>query len=183
MKKRGGAPEFCIVAAGPNAAEPHHLSDETVIQEGDVLILDFGCDVAGYKSDITRTVCVGKAASQAKEVYALVYEAHMAARKAIVRGATGESVDRAARTVIEKGGYGDLFFHRTGHGIGTSVHEEPNIVTGNTRLLVPGNCFSIEPGVYIAGKFGVRIENIVAATADGHDSMNVDPSPTLIETD
>lgn len=180
MKSGGGGPFFCIVAAGPNAAEPHHLSDSTRIRNGDVLLLDFGCDVEGYKSDITRTVSVGEAEEEAQEVYRIVHRAHLAGRSAARPGVTGEEVDRVARKVIEDAGYGEWFFHRLGHGIGMQGHEEPNIVTGNRDPLEPGNVFSIEPGIYLPGRFGVRIENIVAVTEDGNESLNDEPSPSLI---
>src|SRR5579862_2510731 len=180
MKQLGGSPFFCIVAVGPNAAEPHHLSDSTRAKEGEVLLLDFGCDYEGYKSDITRTVALGKPDQEAERVYSLVYQAHMEGRRAAKPGATGQDVDRAARAPIDHGGYGDQFFHRTGHGIGMEGHEAPNMVEGNLLPLEPGNVFSVEPGIYLAGRFGVRIENIVAATESGYESLNADPSPVLI---
>ncbi|WP_025226773.1 M24 family metallopeptidase [Fimbriimonas ginsengisoli] len=182
MTARGGTPAFAIVAAGANAAEPHHLSDDTVLKTGDTLILDFGCERQGYISDITRTVSVGPASDSAKEMYDLVYRAHMAARKAIRPGVPANSIDKAARDVIVAGGAGEAFFHRTGHGIGMQGHEHPYINDSNSEPLEPGNCFSIEPGVYFAGELGIRIENIVAVTEDGHESMNAEPSPTLLET-
>lgn len=181
MKHAGGEPTFCIVAAGANAAEPHHLTDDTPLQSGDVVILDFGCDVEGYQSDITRTVCVGRASEEAKSVYRLVWEAHEAGRAAIRPGVEAQDVDAAARRVIEEAGYGQAFFHRLGHGIGMQGHEAPNLVAGNTHLLEVGNCFSVEPGIYLSGRFGVRIENIVTVTEDGHASLNEEPSPHLLE--
>jgi Xaa-Pro aminopeptidase len=180
MAERGGKPTFCIVAAGANGAEPHHLTDDSFLQVGDVVILDFGCDYGGYQSDITRTVAVGGASDEAKRVYDIVLRAHQAARAAIRPGVTGEQIDAAARRVIEEAGYGPKFFHRTGHGIGMNGHEQPNIVAGNTQPLEIGNCFSIEPGIYLEGRFGVRIENIVACSADGHESMNDEPSSELV---
>ena len=180
MEARGGTPTFAIVATGPNGAEPHHLSDDTPLKEGDVVILDFGCSLEGYQSDITRTVAVGAASEEAGRVYATVLAAHRAGRAAVRAGATAGSVDAAARAVIEEAGYGEAFFHRLGHGIGQRGHEEPNIVGGSPTVLVPGDCFSIEPGIYLAGRFGVRIENIVAATADGHQSMNAEPADALL---
>lgn len=179
MRRLGGRPAFCIVAAGPNGAEPHHLSDETVIRDGDVIVLDFGCTVQGYYSDITRMAAVGKTPSEAEKVHEIVLRAHRAARNAIRPGVTAESIDRAARQVIEETGYGDKFMHRLGHGIGLRGHEEPNMVAGSSHLLEPGNCFSVEPGIYIPGKFGVRIENIVTVTEDGHDSLNEEPADEL----
>lgn len=181
MASAGGVPTFCIVAAGANGAEPHHLTDSTRIQEGDVVILDFGCDVGGYQSDITRAVCVGPATQRAKDVYRLVWEAHHAGRAAIRPGTEAQALDAAARNVIEIGGFGPQFFHRLGHGIGMQGHEDPNIVAGNTHPLEVGNCFSIEPGIYLEGEFGVRIENIVTVTPDGHESLNAEPSPELLE--
>ena len=179
MAKRGGTPTFSIVAAGSMGAEPHHLSDSTVIKEGDVLICDFGCDYQGYQSDITRTIALGSPSDKAKEVYDIVLRAHHAARDIVAPGVTGEQVDAAARKVIDDAGYGQYFFHRTGHGIGMSGHELPNMVRGNQVGLEPGNCFSIEPGIYIAGEFGVRIENIVTCTETGCRSFNVDPEASL----
>jgi len=181
MVERGGEPYFCIVAAGPNSAEPHHLSDDTILKDGDTLILDFGCDLEGYKSDITRTVAVGKATEKAKQVYDIVFRSHMAGRAASKSGATCGSVDAAARKVIDDAGFGQYFVHRTGHGLGLNGHEEPYIIGGSEEVLVPGNCFSIEPGIYLSGELGVRVENIVVTTPDGHESMNREPSPTLLE--
>lgn len=181
MRRLGGIPTFCIIATGPNGAEPHHESDETPIREGDVIVMDFGCSVGGYQSDITRTVCCGKASDEAKKAYRLVWEAHMAGRKAIQPGVACQETDRAARKVIADGGQGDYFIHRLGHGIGMQGHEEPNMVEGNTLPLAPGHCFSIEPGVYYPGRFGIRIENIVTCTEDGHRSFNEDPAPELLE--
>jgi Xaa-Pro dipeptidase len=181
MKRLGGTPLFAIVATGANGAEPHHLSDDTPIKEGDVIILDFGCTVGGYPSDITRTVCCGRASDEAKKIYDIVYRAHMAARSAIAVGVPCEEIDRAARRVIEDAGYGAYFMHRTGHGIGMRGHEEPYIVEGNKTPLTPGHCFSIEPGIYLPGNLGVRIENIVVATADGHKSFNNEPASHLEE--
>jgi len=180
MLRLGGTPTFAIVAAGANGAEPHHHSDDTPIREGDVVVLDFGCQVEGYNSDITRTIACGHATEEAREVYRLVFTAHQAARAAIRPGVPAEAIDRAAREVIARAGHGERFMHRTGHGIGLRIHEEPYIIEGNASPLEVGNCFSVEPGVYLPGQFGVRIENIVAVTSDGHESLNAEPSPELI---
>ncbi|CAN5379944.1 Xaa-Pro peptidase family protein [soil metagenome] len=182
MSNRGGKPTFCIVAAGRNGAEPHHLTDDTVLERGDVVIIDFGCELEGYQSDITRTVAIGEASDEAKKVYDIVYRAHMAARAAIRPGVSGEAIDNGARDVIVAAGYGPQFYHRTGHGIGMNGHEHPNMVAGNVTPLVAGNCFSIEPGIYLEGNFGVRIENIVACTESGHMSMNDEPASELYVT-
>jgi Xaa-Pro aminopeptidase len=181
MAKLGGKPSFCIVAAGANGAEPHHLSDETLIAEGDVIVLDFGCTVGGYQSDITRTVCRGRAPEEAQRVYDIVYQAQAGARQGIRPGRQAQEVDRIARSVIREAGYGEFFMHRLGHGIGMRGHEEPNLVEGSEHALEVGNCFSVEPGIYLPGRFGVRIENIVAVTDGGYESLNEEPSPTLIE--
>ncbi|MFY9232949.1 MAG: Xaa-Pro peptidase family protein [Fimbriimonadaceae bacterium] len=181
MRRLGGRPLFCIVATGANGAEPHHMSDETKIADGDVIVLDFGCTVDGYLSDITRTVCCGSASDEAKKVYDTVLRAHNAGRAAINSGVACQDVDRAARRVIEGAGYGEFFMHRTGHGIGMRGHEEPFIIEGNALPLAPGHCFSVEPGIYLPGKFGVRIENIVTCTENGHESLNAEPAGELIE--
>lgn len=181
MRKLGGIPTFGVCATGANGAEPHHNSDDTQIQLGDVVVLDFGCSVDGYNSDITRTVCCGNASEEAKEIYRIVYKAHMSARERIKPGVSAGSVDDGARSVITEAGYGEYFFHRTGHGIGLRIHEEPFIISGSEHALVPGECFSIEPGIYQQGKFGVRIENIVTVTENGYESFNVDPAPELFE--
>lgn len=179
MRKLGGKPAFCIIAVGANGAEPHHLSDDTPIREGDVVVMDFGCTVNGYYSDITRMAAVGHASEEAKEVHRIVHRAFMAGRAAIRPGVPAQETDRAARRVIQEAGYGEFFMHRLGHGIGMKGHEEPNMVEGNTRPLEVGNCFSVEPGIYLPGKFGVRIENIVTVTPDGHASLNAEPPSEL----
>lgn len=181
MRRLGGTPTFCIVAAGANAAEPHHFSDETPVKAGDSVIIDFGCLYQGYHSDITRTVSVGAASDELKSIYRSVYAAHMRAREAIRVGEPCENVDRAARAVIDHAGFGEFFMHRTGHGIGRRIHEAPYIVAGNSEPLEAGECFSVEPGIYLPGKLGVRIENIVTVTPEGHFSLNAEPSPEIIE--
>jgi Xaa-Pro dipeptidase len=157
-----------IVAAGPNGASPHHHTGRSKLKRGDIVVLDFGANVEGYCGDITRVVAVGEASDEARKIYDIVYRAHLAAVEAVQPGATGHDVDTAARRVIAEAGYGEFFLHRTGHGIGMECHENPNIVGGNRVPLLPGNCFSIEPGIYLPGKFGVRLENIVTITDDGH---------------
>lgn len=180
MAARGGTPTFAIIATGANGAEPHHLSDDTPIADGDVVIMDFGCETGGYLSDITRTIAVGHVPEEAHDVYGIVHQAFMAGRGAIQPGVTCEAIDRAARDVIERAGFGEFFMHRTGHGIGLRGHEEPYILAGNKMEVSHGHCFSIEPGIYLPGRFGVRIENIVTVVDGGHASLNAEPSPTLI---
>lgn len=181
VRERGGEPTFCIIGTGANSAEPHHLTDDSPIEQDAVLILDFGCSFQGYQSDITRTIHVGKAGDEARRVYEIVLRSHLAGCEAAKPGVAAEMVDRAARKVIVDAGYGEFFFHRTGHGIGMQVHEEPYIVEGNTLPLEPGHCFSVEPGIYLAGRFGVRIENCVTVTSTGCSSLNAPPPDTLVE--
>ncbi len=180
FRARGATPTFCIVATGAGGAEPHHLSDDTKLAVGDVVVTDFGASYMGYQSDITRTSAIGSASERAHQVYDIVHAAHMAGREAIKPGVSAAHVDASARAVIEKAGFGEAFFHRLGHGIGMSVHEEPYISQSNQELLEPGNCFSIEPGIYLAGEFGIRIENIVACTETGYESLNDNPPATLL---
>ncbi|MCF0247649.1 MAG: aminopeptidase P family protein [Synergistes sp.] len=156
-----------IVASGPNGSMPHYSGDERVIAEHDVIILDLGCRYRSYCSDTTRTFFVGEPTQEQRDVYEIVRLAQAAGEAAVQPGVTGEEVDRAARSVIEKAGYGKYFFNRVGHGVGIAVHETPYIIEGNNKPLKPGNVFSIEPGIYIAGKFGIRIENLVAVKKDG----------------
>jgi Xaa-Pro aminopeptidase len=166
---------FAIVAAGENAASPHHHAGSRVIAENEIVLCDFGGTMNGYCSDITRCVFTGdlqSAAPDIAEAYAVLQAAQKAAMQAASIGTPCEDVDRAARTMIAAAGYGDYFVHRTGHGIGMEEHEDPYIVEGNTRLLEPGHAFSIEPGIYVPGKWGMRLEDIVVATADGPQPLN-----------
>jgi D-alanyl-D-alanine dipeptidase len=171
---------FTIVASGPNAASPHHEPGDRAVRVGDAVVMDFGGRVRGYCSDITRTVSVGRPTDELQEVHEIVRRAQDAAFQAAGPGVPAEEVDGAARSVIEDAGYGDAFVHRTGHGIGLEEHEEPYIVAGNETALVPGNCFSIEPGIYLDGNFGVRIEDIVAVTEDGTVRLNHAPRELLM---
>lgn len=161
----------CMVASGPHSANPHHQNSERALQVGDLVILDGGAVYAGYASDITRTVALGSISSEAQRVYELVLAANTAARGAVRPGITGEQVDQVARQVITDGGYGNYFLHRTGHGLGMDVHEAPYIVAGNTEPLVVGNTFTIEPGIYVEGVGGVRIEDDMVVTAAGGHSL------------
>ncbi|MEE9173376.1 MAG: M24 family metallopeptidase, partial [Thermoplasmata archaeon] len=150
-----------IAASGPNGSQPHYRFGDRVLRRGDAVVLDFGGMFAGYYTDITRTVFLGKADDTQRKVYELVKEANERAVDAARAGTPAEEVDREARKVITDGGYGDYFIHRTGHGIGLEVHEEPYIVEGSKRPLEEGMAFSVEPGIYLPDRFGVRIENIV----------------------
>lgn len=169
----------CILASGPNSALPHHETGSRQLRMGDVVILDYGCSLEGYHSDITLTVSLGPAAGEVQRVHAIVWEAQQRALEAIRPGVPAEQVDRAARTVIETAGYGQYFIHRTGHGIGLQVHEAPYLVAGNTAPLEEGMTFSVEPGIYLPGQFGVRLEVIVAVGRDGAELLNL-PSPRQI---
>jgi len=172
--------DFTIVASGPNGASPHHEPGERRIAGGDVVVLDFGGKLDGYCSDMTRTVSVGEPSADVKATHQIVRDAQQRAFEVVAPGVTGEEADRAARDVIEAAGFGKAFFHRTGHGIGLDVHEEPYLVAGNDRPLEIGNCFSIEPGIYLEGRFGVRIEDIVALTDEGARRLNEAPRDLLV---
>jgi Xaa-Pro aminopeptidase len=164
--------EFTVVGSGPNGANPHHEMSERVIEDGDMVVLDFGGIKDGYGSDTTRTVHVGEPTDEEREVHELVRRAQQAGFEAVRPGVECQEIDRAARRVIEDAGYGEYFIHRTGHGIGLTTHEPPYMVEGESRRLETGMCFSIEPGVYLPGKFGVRIEDIVTVTEDGGRRLN-----------
>jgi Xaa-Pro aminopeptidase len=179
MREAGGTSAGCIVATGANGAEPHHISDDTPIAEGDVVVVDFGCAMGGYFSDITRTFACRHASDEARAMYRLVHEAQAAGRRVIRPGAPAEEVDIATRAVIAAAGHGERFVHRTGHGIGRSIHEDPYIVRGNAQPLALGDCFSVEPGVYFPGRFGIRIENIVTVVEGGHRNLNREHAPEL----
>jgi Xaa-Pro aminopeptidase len=163
---------FTLVASGPNAASPHHDPGDRVIRSGDAVVLDFGGRVGGYCSDMSRTVSIGRATAEMLEVHEIVRQAQEAAFAAVRPGLPAEEVDVAARRMIEDAGYGGAFIHRTGHGIGLEEHEDPYLVAGNTEPLEVGMCFSIEPGIYLEGRFGVRIEDIVALGPDGPVRLN-----------
>jgi Xaa-Pro aminopeptidase len=164
--------DFIIVGSGPNAASGHHEPGERRIEPGDAVVLDFGGMRDDYCSDITRTVFVGEPTDEEREVYAIVRAAQQAAFEAVRPGVAAQDIDRAARAVITEAGYGERFVHRTGHGIGLEVHEPPYIVEGNATPLEPGMTFSDEPGIYLEGRFGVRIEDQVAVTAEGAERLN-----------
>ncbi|MFJ9602377.1 aminopeptidase P family protein [Streptomyces althioticus] len=164
--------DFTIVASGPNGANPHHEAGDRRIERGDMVVLDFGGLKDGYGSDTSRTVHVGEPTEEERRVHDLVREAQEAGFRAVRPGAACQDVDRAARAVIAGAGYGAYFIHRTGHGIGVTTHEPPYMIEGEERPLVPGMCFSVEPGVYLPGRFGVRIEDIVTVTEDGGRRLN-----------
>ena len=159
-----------LVQFGPNSAFPHGAPEERTLAPGDVILIDTGCRVRGYTSDITRTVSFGNPSDELRKVYDVVEKAQSAGIAALKAGAIPEEVDAAARRVIEQAGYGQFFTHRLGHGLGMDGHESPYLVHGNRTPLVEGNTVTIEPGIYMPGKFGVRIEDDYAvrtAAAEG----------------
>ena len=164
--------DFTVVGSGPNGANPHHEAGDRVIQPGDAIVLDFGGLMYGYGSDTTRTVCVGEPGPELRRVHEIVRHAQQAAFEAVRPGVACQEIDRVARAVITAAGFGEQFIHRTGHGIGVTTHEPPYMVEGEEQLLRPGMCFSIEPGIYLAGRFGVRIEDIVTVTENGARRLN-----------
>lgn len=170
----GGSNEMAfspIVVAGPNAALPHATPTDRPIQAGETIIIDCGASVRGYAADITRTFVIDELETDVVEVYDTVRAANAAARAAVGPGVPAEEIDRAARVVIEEAGYGDYFIHRTGHGLGLEIHEPPYIVAGNKRPLRPGMTFTIEPGIYLPERGGVRIEDDVLVTERGAETM------------
>ncbi|SNS64700.1 Xaa-Pro aminopeptidase [Asanoa hainanensis] len=169
--------DFVIVASGPNGASPHHALSDRVIRAGEPVVVDIGGTMpSGYCSDSTRTYVVGAPPADVAAWYAVLHTAQRAAVAAVRPGVTCAQVDAAARDVIADAGYGPAFLHRTGHGIGLDGHEEPYIVAGNDRPLEPGMAFSIEPGIYLAGRHGARIEDIVVCTDGGVDVLNTTPT-------
>ncbi len=167
---------FAIVASGPNSASPHHEPGDRRIDAGDAIVLDIGGVLQGYCSDTTRTIWVtGDTERPDPEFltrYAVLQRAQAEATAAVRPGIACEAIDASARTVISDAGFGDWFIHRTGHGIGLEVHEDPYIVAGNTQPLRVGHAFSIEPGIYVEGRDGARIEDIVVCGPAGADAMN-----------
>ena len=163
---------FAIVAAGENAASPHHHPGSRVIEPNEIVLCDFGGTMAGYCSDTTRCVFTGEVAPDVAEAYAVLREAQRVGVAAGTVGTSCEDVDRATRSVIDEAGFGEYFIHRTGHGIGMEEHEDPYIVEGNSLPLAEGHAFSIEPGIYVPGKWGMRLEDIVVATTNGPLILN-----------
>ncbi len=173
---RGGG----LVQFGPSAAFPHGAPAERRLAKGDAVLIDCGCRTRGYSSDITRTVSFGPPSDEFRKVYAIVDRAQTAGIEALKAGAAGEDVDRAARKVIEDAGYGKYFTHRLGHGLGMDGHEQPYLVHGNRKPLALGNVETIEPGIYIPDKFGIRIEDDYAVGADGAKSLSVRPGEMVV---
>ncbi|HEX9615834.1 MAG TPA: aminopeptidase P family protein [Anaerolineales bacterium] len=174
------APFSPIVAAGPNSANPHAVPGDRPLARGDLLIIDWGARAGGYVSDLTRTFAMGEPDAELARIASIVKEANMAARTLAAPGVMASEVDYAARSVIERAGYGKYFTHRTGHGIGLEGHEDPYIRSGNPLLLEPGMTFTIEPGIYIPGRGGVRVEDDAVITPSGCESLSDLPRELLI---
>lgn len=163
---------FAIVAAGENAASPHHHAGDRVIQYGEIVLCDFGGTMNGYCSDITRCVHIGEIPQDIADAYAVLLRAQAAGVNAGVVGSSCENVDAVTRAIIDEAGYGEYFVHRTGHGIGMEEHEDPYMVSGNTTPIAAGHAYSVEPGIYVPGKWGMRLEDIVVATDNGPMAVN-----------
>ncbi len=175
------AAAFIIVGSGPHGADPHHEVSDRELQAGDIVVVDIGGPYEpGYNSDSTRTYSLGEPSPEVAEQYSILQRAQQVAVQAVRPGVTAEQVDAAARDVLAEAGLADYFVHRTGHGIGLSVHEEPYIVAGNDLPLQPGMAFSVEPGIYFPGKWGARIEDIVIVTADGAEPVNHRPHELMV---
>ncbi|MGE2724904.1 M24 family metallopeptidase [Mycolicibacterium pulveris] len=167
---------FIIVGSGPHGADPHHECSDRELRVGDIVVVDIGGPVEpGYNSDCTRTYSIGEPSAEIARRYAVLQRAQRAAVEAVRPGVSAEQIDAVARAVLAAEGLAEAFVHRTGHGIGLSVHEEPYIVAGNDLPLEPGMAFSVEPGIYFPGEWGARIEDIVLVTADGAEPVNTRP--------
>lgn len=170
--EKGAQPGFTLICSGENTALPHYSGNQRVIQEKDILLLDYGCIYNNMCADMTRTIFIGGVTEEERKMYEYVLEANIAGESKAVEGAYIPDIDKAARDVIEKSGYGDTFITRLGHGIGYSIHEAPDIKQSNKRNLEVGMAFSIEPGIYRVGEFGIRIEDIVVITENGTEILN-----------
>ncbi|PJF08725.1 peptidase M24 [Pseudorhodobacter sp. MZDSW-24AT] len=173
---------FCLVASGPNGAFPHHSTGDRVLQAGDAVVIDIGGTTGGFPSDMTRMAIVGHAPEGYAEVHAVVERAVQAAMAAARPGVVAKAVDKAARDVIADAGYGEYFVHRTGHGLGLEVHEPPYLTATSEAILEEGMVFSIEPGIYIPGRFGIRLEEIVILRADGPEIFSSLPRAAFVST-
>lgn len=181
MRKAGatGLSFDSIVASGERSSMPHGVASDKLIEAGDLLTLDFGCMVDGYCSDMTRTLMVGEAQPEQRKLYELVLEAQLASLAAVKAGATASAVDRAGRSIIEAAGHGEAFGHGTGHGVGLEIHEFPRIAATSETVLEPGMIITIEPGVYLPGFGGVRIEDLVVVTEEGYRLLSTSPKQLI----
>lgn len=183
MRRRGAeAVSFePIVASGPNGAKPHARPGERRIERGELVVLDFGCKVDGYCSDMTRTVSVGEPGEEARRMFDVVMASQAAGREAVRAGAEASAVDRACREVIDEAGWGDAFLHGTGHGVGLEIHEDPRVAATADDTLAAGHVVTVEPGVYLTGRGGVRIEDTVVVTDDGCEVLTNSPKELVLE--
>ena len=179
-KAHGAEFEFALVCFGANGAFPHHHTGKTVLRDGDAVLLDLGCRIDGYPSDMTRVGGMGSVPAEFDAIHVIVDRAVQAALAASKPGVRALDVDKAARDVIAAAGYGDRFLHRTGHGIGVDLHEPPYITASSETVLEEGMCYSIEPGIYLAGRFGIRLEEIVILRADGPEILSELPRTAYI---
>lgn len=177
---QGLSAPYGIIGSGPNSASPHHSGDDRVIQDGDALVFDWGGKINDYLSDVTRSAHVGEPGEEYRTVYDTVNRANQAAFEAMKPGVPLQEIDRAARGVITEAGYGEYFTHRLGHGLGLEIHEEPYLTEGNKLPLAPGMVVSDEPGIYLEGRFGVRIEDAVVGTEHGARRLNVSSHDLVI---
>lgn len=183
LLRHGSEPElpfFPIVASGPNSANPHSTPTDRKLEMGDLLVLDWGATIEGYVSDLTRTLALGEVEAELAHIAQIVQQANAAGRAAARPGIPAGEVDHASRNVIEMAGYGQYFIHRTGHGLGMEAHEEPYIRAGNDLLLDPGMTFTVEPGIYLPERGGVRVEDDLLVTVDGVESLSNLPRNLLI---
>jgi Xaa-Pro aminopeptidase len=171
---------FCLVQSGPNGARPHLETTNRVLQEGDMVVLDAGCTYGGYFSDVTRTVCLGRPAARQSELFEAVLDAQRAAIGSVKPGIEAQELDRAARGLLRRRGWDRYFIHRTGHGLGLEVHEPPYIKEGSQTKLIKGMVFTIEPGVYIPGEYGIRLEDNIVVTANSYENLTHLPKSLAI---
>lgn len=169
-----------IVASGLRSAMPHGVASKKIIEQGDLITIDFGCYYEGYVSDMTRTFAIGDPGEQLKEIYQIVLEAQLAVLEVAKPGVTGKQLDAVARDYITKHGYGEAFGHSTGHGIGLEIHEGPNVSVRAEKQFVPGNIITDEPGIYLPGIGGVRIEDDLLITSDGNRVLTHSPKELII---
>lgn len=181
MKKEGAENTSfsTIIASGLNSSMPHAIPGEKKLEEGDFVTMDFGCKYKGYCSDMTRTVVLGKASEKQKEIYGVVLKAQLAALDALKAGVTGKSVDKVARDIIEEAGYGEYFGHGLGHSVGLFIHENPRLSIGDETILQAGMIETVEPGIYVPGFGGVRIEDMVVVTEDGCRNLAHSPKELI----
>ena len=169
-----------IAVAGKKTSMPHGVPDDSIVKIGDFITMDFGAVYKGYHSDMTRTVAVGEISAEQKKIYEIVLQAQLNALNILSEGVTGKEADDAARSVISDAGYGDYFGHGTGHGVGIEIHEQPNVSMRNDSPLKAGNVVTVEPGIYLPGKFGVRIEDMAVITENGYENLTKTPKELII---